>query len=214
VLVALEGIDGSGKTTTVPIVAARLREKGYSAVEAEKRASIVQHPFAREQLDAVAARLWSVPHDARLGSLGTLNWVYLNSAYFAGTHYALAAQLGPRDIVVFDNWINKFVARIASNGEMPLDEALDLIAPLPQPDFVFLLDVAPATAARRKQFSDLERGALRDGNLNFETYQAEVRENLLRMAKRFDWVVVSPGDKTVEDVAEELADLVASRAVE
>jgi len=210
VLVALEGIDGSGKTTTVPIVAARLREKGYSAVEAEKRTSIVRQGFAREQLDAVAARLWSVPHDARLGSLGTLHWVYLNAAYFAGTHYALAEELGPRDIVVFDNWINKFVARIASNGEMPLDEALDAIALLPKPDCVFLLDVDPATVASRRQFSDLERGALRDGSLDFAAYQSEVRENLIRMAKRFDWVVVTPGDRTVDEVAEELADLIAA----
>jgi thymidylate kinase len=212
VLVALEGIDGSGKTTTVPRIADRLRARGFSATEAEKRKSIVSDDFARAQLDAVGARLWSVPHDARLAALGTLHWVYLNAAYFAGTHFALTAELGPRDIVIFDNWVNKFIARIAANGELPLEHALNEFMSLPQPDFVILLDVDPSVAASRRQFSELERGALRGRRLDFESYQSEVRQNLLLMARHFDWAIVTPGDRTPDEVADELADLIEARA--
>ena len=83
-----------------------------------------------------------------------------------------------------------------------------------KPRFADAREAAHKPVASRRQFSDLERGALRDGSLDFAAYQSEVRENLIRMAKRFDWVVVTPGDRTVDEVAEELADLIAARVGE
>jgi thymidylate kinase len=212
VLIAFEGIDGAGKTTTSALVAAKLARWGYPVVEASKRQPGVQGQFAREQLHALAERLWGIPHDARLSSVGDLHWVYLNAAYFAGAHHALTAELGPQGVAIFDNWINKFVARISSSGAYHLDELLTMLSAVPQPDLVFLLDVAPATAVRRKQVvTELERGSLHDSSASFERYQTMVREKLILMAGRFHWTIISPRDRTADEVAEDVAFAVRAR---
>jgi thymidylate kinase len=206
VLIAFEGIDGAGKTTTAPLVAAKLAESGLSVIQATKRASGVQSPFASEQLDALAKRLWGVPHDARLDELGTLHWIYLNAAFFAGTHFALTAEHGPDTVVVFDNWINKFLARVTSSGEFKLDEVIDILRPLPQPDLVFFLDVPPDVAAARKEgASDLERGFLHDGRRDFVGYQTIVRQGLVVLADRLRWTVIEPVGRTADEVADDVA---------
>jgi thymidylate kinase len=211
-LIAFEGIDGAGKTTTASLLAASLASSGYSASEANKREPRVTSPFAKEQLRALADRLWGIPHDDRLESLGDLHWIYLNAAYFAGIHYSMSAELGPRGVIILDSWINKFVARVTTNGRFKIDEVLAILDPLPQPDMVFLLDVPPATADRRKSFvTDLERGSLGGGHRDFETYQAIIRKALLLMADRFGWTVISPGDRSAAQVAAEVAHVVRAR---
>jgi thymidylate kinase len=208
VIIALEGIDGSGKTTTAALVAQKLTACGHSVISTSKRNPAVREPFAREQLHALAERLWGIPHDARMNTVGSLHWVFLNAAYFAATHHALTAELGMRRIAMMDNWINKLLARMASNGEFKLDELLHLLGPLPQPDLVVMLDVAPKVAASRRQFSDAERGLLASTDNTFESFQTTVRDNLLRMADHYHWDVITPGDATADEVADEVVHLI------
>jgi thymidylate kinase len=210
-LIALEGIDGAGKTTTAVLVAKKLAERGHSIISTSKRNTAVQDPFAREQIQAVGERLWGVPHDARMNAVGSLHWVFLNAAYFAATHHALSAELTGRRVAVMDNWINKLVARMASNGEFELDELLTMLAPLPQPDAVVMLDVSPKIAGQRRDFSDAERGLLSSKDNTFESFQEVVRGNLLRMASRYGWDIIEPGDADVDEVASKIVSLVESR---
>lgn len=212
-LIAFEGIDGAGKTTTTPLVAAKLAELGYEVREATKRNPGIVEEFPREQVAAIGERLWGVPHDERLNSVGSLHWVYLNAAYFAATHHSLSAELGDNGIAVFDNWINKFVARVVTGTtEFDLEQVLQMLQALPQPDMVFFLDVDPKTAASRKQrVSKLERGVLHDGDHDFAGFQTIIRSRLLHMATRFDWITVTPEDRTADEVAEEVAQKVHQR---
>lgn len=204
--ISFEGIDGAGKTTTASLLTALLSRSGLNAIEATKRDPGIRTAFARDHLLAVADRLWGIPHDQRLNELGSLHWIHLNAAYFAGVHHALSAETGAHDVIVFDNWINKFVARVVTNGQYGLDEVLDLIGPLAQPDMVFMLDVPPSVAAGRKpSFTELERGPLGDAQRDFQSYQTTIRSILLRMAKRFGWAVLSPGAAPADKIAASIA---------
>lgn len=208
-IVAFEGIDGAGKTTTAPLVAKNLSAGGLQVIEASKRRPGVENEFVAEQLAALADRLWGVPHDSRLDALGITHWIYLNAAYFAGTHFALSAQLGDRGIAVFDNWINKFVARAILQSGLDLEEVLPNLSYLPQPDLVFLLDTPPQLALERKATpSDLERGASVNRTGDFESYQAGVRSVLVTMAQQFGWVVVATAGKNADEIGTEVSDLV------
>lgn len=210
-IVAFEGIDGAGKTTTVPLVVEKLAERGLESFATTKRHPVITAPFALEQAEALADRLWGIPHDARLDTVGTLHWIYLNAAYFAAVHHALSAELDHHQVAVMDNWINKFVARIACDGRYPLAEIRSLLRPLPQPDMVFLLDVDPAVAARRKKgATDAERGLLAGAD-DFAAHQGTVRKVLLALAEDLRWVVVSPGPRSAAEIAQEVADTVHSR---
>lgn len=211
-IVAFEGIDGAGKTTTAPLVAAKLRKLGFKATFSAKRRPGVNDPFADEQLTALSDRLWGVPHDARLDALGTPHWIYLNAAYFAGTHHTLSQQIAPREVVIFDNWINKFLVRICSSGAYALDDVVDVLRYVPQPDMVVLFDVSPALAAERKHSpSKLESGILYNGRVNFVGFQNIVRDSLLYLARRYDWPVLAPGEMSPDELAENVVELILKR---
>jgi len=210
-LIALEGIDGAGKTTTAALLTKQLAERGYSVTSTNKRDTAVQNPFAQQQIQAVGERLWGVPHDARLSTVGSLHWVYLNAAYFAATHHALSSELPGQHVAVMDNWIYKLIARMASNGEFQLDEMLTMISPLPQPNVVIMLDVPPKVAVQRRDFSYAEHGLLAARHNTFESFQAVVRGNLLRMASYYDWDVIVPGDADADEVASEIVSIIERR---
>jgi len=211
-IVAFEGIDGAGKSTAGPLVVAKLVEWGYAAKFAAKRAPGVSDPFAQEQLSAISERLWGIPHDARLDSLGTAHWIYLNAAFFAGTHSAFSTQADSDQIVVFDNWINKFVTRILNTSSYQIEDISAVLRYVPQPDMVILLDVAPALAAQRKvDASELERGVLRNGRLDFVGYQSLIRASLLSLASLHEWSVIVVGDASPSEVAIDAANIVRAR---
>ncbi|NSC25225.1 hypothetical protein FM076_30375 [Streptomyces albus subsp. chlorinus] len=207
-LIAFEGIDGAGKTTAVPLLVTRLVEKGHKARALLKRSPVVEPAFAEEQLTALAERLWGVPHDSRIASLGSAHWVYLNAAYFAGLRQAVATG-EEHGVVVTDSWINKFVARVVTNGDLGLEDVLGALRLVRQPDLVVLLDVEPRTASARKESTTvLERGSLASAEDDFVGYQAVVRTTLLSLAERAGWRVVATGERTAEEVADEVAALV------
>ncbi|WP_020391209.1 dTMP kinase [Kribbella catacumbae] len=205
-LITFEGVDGSGKTTTASLVAGRLTSAGVPTRLMAKRTPLLQDEFARVQLTALARQIWGRPKNAPLVDLGPDYWLHLNAAYFAGLHRALTTELGSAGVAVYDNWIHKFVARIATGDDLPLDRALTVLDALPRPDRVFLLDVPPAVAAARKPVITLaERGGLQPGDWTFESFQSAVRSNLLRMADHLGWTVIVPGQRTPDEIADEVA---------
>jgi len=211
-LVAFEGIDGSGKTTTATLVADRLSAIGVKAKALQKRDPDIGSLFVRRQLRVLADCLWGIPHDGTLKSLGSLHWIYLNGAYFSGLHEAVSAETEPTQVVVLDRWINKFVARVTTNGEFTIDDVLELLCPMPRPDLVFLLDVPPEVAASRKAVTKpLELGPIDAVERDFVSYQATVRQLLLVMADRFGWTVIAPAGRARDEIAAEVADVVCSR---
>jgi thymidylate kinase len=213
-IVAFEGIDGAGKTTLAPRVAAILQHHGIDARFAAKRAPGISDNFAKEQLNIISECLWGVPHDARLDSLGTPYWIYLNAAYFSGIYAALSRQQQPYQVTIFDNWINKFIARISARGEFRGDELETILALVPQPDLVVLLDVEPDVAAQRKlTASELEQGVLFNGQLDFVGYQGLIRDHLLAQARQRDWPVVVAGARQLDAIAAETAQLIYHRII-
>lgn len=210
-LVAFEGIDGAGKTTTAALVVPRLASLGFRVLGAEKRSPGVRTEFAAEHLGVLADRLWGVPHDDRLKSLGSLHWIYLNAAYFAGVHHCLSRDSSGLDVVVFDSWINKFVTRAATNGEFTLPEIIEVLAALPRPDLVFMLDVSPKVAAGRKPAATvLERRPLGGRDEDFVAYQSVIRSSLLSLADEFGWTMIHAEDRSAAQVADAVVDVIAA----
>jgi dTMP kinase len=133
-LVALEGIDGAGKSTFVRALAAALRRRGLSV------------GIHRE------------PSDPRLGSLAqeaSLQDAWTGAVYFTVDRHlarpALARELNRRDIVLSDR---SFFSTLAYQGSAlpPADrrrlERMQAGTTIP-PDRVLLLDIDPVTALDR-----------------------------------------------------------------
>ncbi|ANZ39763.1 hypothetical protein BBK82_30715 [Lentzea guizhouensis] len=226
VFIALEGIDGSGKSSTAAAVAARLRRRADVVRLVRHNAVEPDDPFVAEYLDGLRA-LQQMSLRGPYFRLGDPHWVLIRASYYALVdRCVITPALERGHVVVADGWFHKFVARIAAGGvrargdfDRP-DQILPLFAPVRRPDLVFLLDTPVATAAARRM-ATVNPGELGPQNAGtsspekaFVSYQSAVRGHLLSMAVAGRWHVVRTAARDVGSVAAEVcADLDVLREV-
>lgn len=211
-LIAVEGIDGSGKGTQSARLCEQLTQRG------------------------VRCRLWSFPRyqDTRFGTqvaaflngkFGALDDVHpvLVSLLFAGdrleTRPQLLDSLASSDIVLCDRYVPSNIAHQAAKADGPERDALirwietveyDIYA-LPRPDLVLWLDMPVAQAqqliAQKAKRNYTDRAAdLQEADAH---YLERVRTVYAELAQRDpNWVTVQPigpaGLRAPDDVAAEL----------
>ncbi|MBT2269022.1 dTMP kinase [Rhodococcus erythropolis] len=213
-LVAVEGIDGSGKTTTAAeLVAVLGSQHGVESRLIDKREPIVKSVYVNEHLRALAAVIWNPDPDAPIEMLGGNHWGYLHAAYLSALAESVRrGQFGSSGAGTFvvDGWLGKLVARMSTNAGETTDTVEEFFSRVPRPDLTVLIDVDPEiVAARRagKVSTRGERGALGQGdNGDFIAYQSLVRARLLERAATESWFVHRPQeDDSPADVAAVLA---------
>lgn len=166
-LVAFEGIDGSGKSTALRSVARALRARGRRVV-----------------VTAEPTRTW-VGRAVRLGIRSRLDPLALCALFLAdrAAHVAaLRPSLRGNAIVLTDRYADSTTAYQAAalKGRVrsPLERLRRVQAELfPRPDIVFLFDVDPAVSLRRI------RGRRVREPFERIRFLRQVRKNYLRLAK-------------------------------
>ena len=169
-LIAIDGIDQSGKRTQTRLLAEKIRAFGYDLsiwnfpdYSTPLGRQLRRYLAGRERFDfhaihlLYAANKWekasAIAHELDRGCAVLINrYTPSNLAY--GISHGLSRE-----------WLE------------PLEKAL------PKPDLVFILDVSPkASFKRKKELRDLHEGDL--------SYLRKVRSTYLRLAKRYRWRVV------------------------
>lgn len=218
-LIAIEGIDGSGKGTQ----AARLAD---SLTRSGKRVSLLSFP----RYDATFfGRAVGQFLNGRFGSLAEAN-PFLVSLLFAGDRFEsrklLRQEIEDNDIVVLDRYVASNVAH--QGAKLPAGQRPELIEfverlefgvyELPRPDVTLLLDLPAETAQTligRKQARSYteESHDLQEAD---REYLENVRQMYLTLAAGSpNWRIVNSleGDRlrTIDEIAEELLSVVADR---
>jgi thymidylate kinase len=214
-LVAVEGIDGSGKTTVARRLVRALADAGDDAVLVS-RETVADglDDYRASHLRAIRGLIWDYPHEARTSELGFAHWRHLLAAWFAAVdHTVVEPALERGAYVVADSWYFKFVARFAVAVGLP--QALDAFAEISEPDIVLWLDTPPEVCLRRRpELRSTESGEWTgegDGAEGFLSYQSAVRGTYRRLAGARSWTVVASADGTDLAVASVLGALVPER---
>ncbi len=167
-LVAVEGLDQSGKATQAQHLRDRLRASGY-------KSRVVSFPDYGTFLGEEIARALQGERDYGPEAMQLLHVAnrFERRADIERWH---AAGL----IVLFDRYVASGIAYGEAQGLDP-DWLATIQVSLPQPELTLLLDIAPETAAARKT-------AGRDRYERDLALLTRVRESYLRQAEQPDWV--------------------------
>lgn len=192
-LVAVEGLDQSGKATQAQDLRDRLRASGY-------KSRVVSFPDYGTFLGEEIAR--SLQGERDYGP-ETMQLLYVANRFErkADIDRWHAAGL----IVLFDRYVASGIAYGEAQG---LDPAwlTTLQVSLPQPELTILLDIAPETAAARKTVG-------RDRYESDLALLTRVRESYLRQAKQPNWVRID-AEQAPEAVAAEMGAAIEPRLPE
>jgi thymidylate kinase len=213
VFIALEGIDGAGKTKTAGLLVDILRERGMHVTFAKHNATEAADDYTAAYLTdlrKVNERYSEGPYFR----LGVRHWIFMRAGYYALVdHCVVTPALDAGHLVIADGWYYKFAARIAAarpdagDTGMGLDQVLPIFNPVRVPDRVFLIDVPAGVAVQRKDsFNEGELGPqnfrANDRVKAFTCFQASVRQYLLSMSRANRWQTIDGTSGVAMAIAE------------
>ncbi len=184
-LIAVEGIDGSGKTTIVRHLVEELRKRGYDVVAFKEPTDSEYGKMIRQILK-----------DRKISPEEELK-LFIKDREFNVRNNILPA-LKDGKVVIMDRY---YYSTVAYQGALGLDvERIKMLnKQFPKPDLVIILDVSPETAlkrikAKRKpdRFEDVE-------------YLRRVREIFLSLKNN---VVVVDAERDIEEVKRDVLKVV------
>ena len=189
-LIAIEGLDQSGKETQARLLRDRIRAAGY-------KARVVSFPDYGTAIGEEIARALQGERDY---GPEVMQLLYIANRYERRPDLDRWQAAGIA--LVCDRYVASSVAYGEAGG---LDPAwlTELQRFLPQPDLTILLDIAPATSLSRKAVG-------RDRYEDDLALQDRVRASYLRQARQPGWLRVD-GERPVPDVAAALAAAVDPR---
>jgi dTMP kinase len=182
-LIAIEGIDQSGKRTQAVLLAKEIARKGY-------RASVWHFPDYTTPLGRQLR--------AYLAGRNRLDYHAVHLLYAANKWeraHELTREIERGRVVIVNRYSPSNLAYGIAHG-LPLDWLGSLENGLPRPDVVFILNIAPRTSFKRKRKQ-------RDVHEGDREYLAKVSNAYLRLAGRYGWKVID-GESDARTVHSEL----------
>jgi dTMP kinase len=187
-LIVFEGLDQSGKETQARELLARFTSGG-------RLAELIGFPDYRTPIGQEIERALAGERDY---PADVMQLLYVANRY--EWKPAVERHLASGRIVIADRYLASSIAYGEAHG---LDPAwlFDIQRFLPQPDLTLMLDIAPATAVRRKQVN-------RDRYERDLDMLARVRQSYQRQAAGAGWVRID-GEQPADIVARQVADAVS-----
>jgi dTMP kinase len=202
VFITLEGPEGSGKTTQVPLLVDWLHEQGYTV-------DVTREPGGTD----IGNQIRDVLHDPCNTAMDAIAEILLYSADRA-QHVAQCVRpaLAAGKIVVSDRYYDSTLAYQGYGRGLNL-EMLRAITTFAtgglKPDLTLYLDIAPETGLRRRQANEEEWNRLDAEALDFhQRVRAGYRELITQEPER--WAVIDAA-RPVEEVQEAIRMQVKAR---
>jgi thymidylate kinase len=214
--VALDGIDGAGKTTVSECLEARLSKTAGSVVRYTHRCVSHPEPIVEERIRLLRKLIWGRAksnHEV----VNSYHRFLLVSAWYHLVARCLAQQSHRQRarVLILDGWWYRHVAKTALRTGMTVESLGRLFEHITlKPQRRFLLVVAPEVAWTRKSYDEHEFGYW-DGLQDlappdaFRQYQGKVHSVLTEVEDTAPWTLVPvQGSDRAVVVVEKILDLI------
>jgi len=189
--IAIEGIDGSGKSTVITRLRDRLVSRGF-AVHVTSEPS--QSPIGRLIRDWLLKPNSGVAHPSVFALLFVADRVQ--------HYYGEVKPMLDRDyLVISERYMESTLAYQGAMG-LPMSWLIELHRPVPRPDLTIILDVPVDVAVNRLR----SRRELEVFEIN-KDFLEKVREILLSRAREVDYPVIN-ADRSIGEVVDDVFDII------
>jgi dTMP kinase len=169
-LIAIDGIDQSGKRTQTQMLAKKIRASGY-------RVSTWNFP---DYTTPLGRELRTYLTRGKRFDFHAVHLLYAANKWEKAVSMGRQIDLGR--IMIINRYTPSNLAYGVAHG-LSLSWLKSLENELPKPDLVLILDVSPRTSFRRKR-------QLRDVHEEDLSYLSKVRSTYLRLARKYRWTVI------------------------
>jgi dTMP kinase len=159
-LIALSGMDGSGKTTAAGSLVASLRSEGLDATSFyghRRHGGAGTGPSAALAFESVWKRVAGKMERLRVHPLAKALYDLATFADYVLVLHRLSKALAPGRVVVVDRYLADVIAYLRVRGALRTTIEGLLVAVAPEPDAAFLLELTPEAARSRKAEWPLEK---------------------------------------------------------
>jgi dTMP kinase len=134
---AIEGIDGSGKSTQSKEVVRRLEELGIQATRVTSPSDGVTGQFVRKNIK-------------------TLKYWERNALFLLDFIHSLRDHPDSDEVLIWDRYV---ASGYTSNKDMTIPQAIEWLSSLPQPTRTYLLDIEPNAVLKLREDSAHDHSA-------------------------------------------------------
>jgi len=189
-LIAIEGIDQSGKKTQTDLLLKRLQESNYNAV----KFSFPSYETPVGQLiEKILSNKIHVPPEVKHMLLSANRWeLKPKIEEYRQKNY----------IIIFDRYYQSNLAYGVASG-LSLDWLKNLDKNLPECDLTIILDIPPEVSFKRKKVN-------RDIHEKDFSYLSHVRECFLELAYKNSWIIVD-GNRPILEVHNSIWDIISEK---
>lgn len=188
-LIALEGIDKSGKETQTKLLKAWLESLGY-------KVETIAFP---DYSTPIGKEIKAFLDGSRSFTVEVRQLLYVANRWERKDD--IERWINEGKIVIADRYIPSGIAYGLANG-LPLDWLLCLEEGLPKANLVIVMDITVDTSFKRM-------GREKDRYERNRAFLERVRDSYLKLSKKFNWHVID-GERSVNDVFSDIKKIVES----
>ena len=201
-LITLEGIDGSGKTTLI------------NSLKKSDELNLITHNWRDTEL---GQKIWRLLNEARGEGKSGLpsQWSYIFLILVAFDELVkkvIKPNLQQNKVVVIDRYIDSTLVYQGLEGKVEVNAIQEVARKtinLPWPDITFVLDIDPLQAQKRLKKRELETGEHTNWDkLNLEFHQ-RIRNYYLELKKYFpERIYIIDAHKSENEIATEVGEII------
>lgn len=210
ILVGVEGIDGSGKTSVVKPLVEKLRTFDINAKALNKRKVDYLDERIAKYTNAISELIWYKSDDP-YHFVTSQGWLYLHAIWYTMLiENEILPSLKECDVMIVDGWYYKIYSKFLMKNDFNKNLLNEVIGSLRKCDKVFMLDVDPSISwKRREKFKYTEMGGyeniVKDPYTSYVNYQGKIQNIMWEMAQNDGWTIVDTNQLSVNDTANTLA---------